>query len=220
MAGMTSSQDLRSGSGAARHLALGGVIGPIAFVSTWAGAGAATGGYSPVDDAISELAALGASTRAVMTIAFVVFGAGMCCFALALRGALPGPAWVAALGNGLASFGVATFPLGGPALDVVHGCFAVTAYGFLAATPLLASRPLARSGHLALARYSMLTGVASALLLVAAAAEARHGLFQRAGLTVTDVWIVLMALEILRGRVQLEQQDATSREQEPWTSTA
>ena len=33
------------------------MIGPVAFVTTWALAGSATHGYSPVDDAISDLAA-------------------------------------------------------------------------------------------------------------------------------------------------------------------
>jgi hypothetical protein len=46
-----------------RLLALGGVIGPVAFVGSWALAGATTAGYSPLDSAISELAAVDAPTR-------------------------------------------------------------------------------------------------------------------------------------------------------------
>ena len=33
---------------------LGGIVGPATFVTCWALAGAATGGYSPVDRAISD----------------------------------------------------------------------------------------------------------------------------------------------------------------------
>src|SRR6202011_5852755 len=49
----------------------GGGIGPAAFVTAWATTGAATKGYSPIDDAISRLAAVGTTTRPFMTAGFV-----------------------------------------------------------------------------------------------------------------------------------------------------
>ena len=67
-----------------RLLALGGVVGPVVFVVSWALAGATTSGYSNVDGAISDLAAVGASTQVAMTISFVVFGVGAIAFGFAL----------------------------------------------------------------------------------------------------------------------------------------
>ena len=64
-------------AGDTRWLALGGVIGPVAFVGSWAILGATTPGYSPVNGAISDLAAVDASSRAPMTAGFVVFGLGL-----------------------------------------------------------------------------------------------------------------------------------------------
>ena len=68
-----------------RLLALGGVVGPVVFVVSWAVAGTATSGYSAVDGAISDLAATDASTQVAMTVSFVVFGIGVVAFGFALR---------------------------------------------------------------------------------------------------------------------------------------
>ena len=83
-----------------RLLALGGVIGPLTFIGCWAIAGAVTDGYSPIDDAISDLAAVDASTRVAMTVGFVVFGLGLIAFGFALRASLTGGAWLAAIATG------------------------------------------------------------------------------------------------------------------------
>ena len=54
-------------------------------MGAWAISGAATTArYSPVDDAISNLARIGAPTRVAMTLGFVVFGLGLIAFGLAL----------------------------------------------------------------------------------------------------------------------------------------
>jgi hypothetical protein len=42
-----------------RLLAVGGIVGPVAFVAAWIGCGLATGGYSAVSNAISDLARAG-----------------------------------------------------------------------------------------------------------------------------------------------------------------
>ena len=101
-----------------RVLAAGGVVGPVAFVAAWTVCGAVTDGYSPVQDAISDLAAVGAPTRVAMTAGFVVFGIGVIAFGFALRAALHSRAWIAAIGTGACTIGVAATPLGGWSGDI------------------------------------------------------------------------------------------------------
>lgn len=184
-----------------RCLALGGVIGPAAFVGSWIVAGALTDGYSPVHDAISDLAAIGAPTRVLMTSGLVVDGLGIVAFGLALRDELDGPAWIAAVGTGLATLGVAASPLGGWTGDGVHAAFAGVAYSSTTALPLLAARTFAAGGRTRAARASIATGAVSAVALLASTAGPAHGLFQRLGLSAGDVWIATAAVGILTGRL-------------------
>lgn len=180
--------------------AWGGIVGPIAFVSAWLGCGASRRAYSPVDDAISQLAAVGASTRPLMTAGLVVYGLGVALYAIALRAALPGPAWGAALATGLAALGVAAFPLDASSLiDAFHGGSATVGYLTLAATPLLAARPLAASGHRRAAAASIVTGLAAGLCLAATLVGGAPGLAQRVGLTLGDAWLVASAAWMLSG---------------------
>ncbi|MDZ4827883.1 MAG: DUF998 domain-containing protein [Actinomycetota bacterium] len=178
-----------------RRFALGGVVGPIAFVAAWAIGGFVADDYSPVEDAISELAAVGASTRLLMTTGFVAYGIGVGLFAVALRHALPGRAWLAAAVSALATLGVAATPLDHSAfVDDLHGVFAGTGYVALAALPLLArpylSTPRARGASVVAAAVS---GACLALTLTGDA----HGLFQRVGLGAGDIWIVATAIALL-----------------------
>jgi hypothetical protein len=173
-------------------------VGPVAFVGAWSLAGLSARHYSAVQDAISRLAETGAPTRVAMTAGFIGFGIGVPVYARALRAALAGPAWTTALATGIATLGVAAAPLGAPTRDTVHGCFATAGYVTLAATPLLAARSFARDGRSAWARASTLTGILSGACLLATVAGPAHGLFQRLGLGVVDVWLVVSALEILR----------------------
>jgi hypothetical membrane protein len=184
---------------ALRLTALGGLVGPAAFVGAWAVGGAAARNYSPVDDAISRLAAVDASTRGLMTGGFVVFGVGLPLYGLALRDRLSGPAWASAVATGLATLGVAAFPLDrSPTLDVVHGAFASIGYATLASVPLLAAAPLRAEGKTRAAAASLAIGALSGACLLATLAGRRHGLFQRAGLTAGDAWIVASALWLMR----------------------
>ena len=176
-----------------RLLALGGVVGPLTFVATWAIAGTTMPGYSAVDNAISDLAAVDASTRVAMTIGFVVFGLGVIAFGFALREALEGPAWIAAVATGGCALAVAATPLGGWSGDAVHGAFAGLGYTAIVALPLLAYAPLVAGGRRAAAILSVLTGAVSAVCLVATTFGPAHGLWQRFGLTVADAWIVVTA---------------------------
>ncbi len=177
----------------ARLLAFGGVIGPVVFVATWALAGSVRSGYSPVDDAISDLAAVGTSTRVAMTIAFVVYGLGMAAFALALRDTLDGAAWVAALITGLATIGVAMTPLGGWSGDGAHAAFAGVGYVSIVTLPLLAAGPFAARGARRAAVASRVVALVAAGCLLASTLGPAHGLWQRLGLTVADAWIVAVA---------------------------
>ena len=189
------------GRTAAALCAAGGVVGPVAFVTTWALLGLATPDYSPVHDAISRLAATGASTRAWMTAGLLAFAAGMSTYALGLRAAVPGPAWVTAMATGAATVGVAAFPLGpsGAVGDATaHAAFAFAGYASLAATPLLAARGEADRGRSAWARLSLAAAALSAVFLAASTVGPLDGLFQRLGLTVGDAWVVASAVTMVR----------------------
>ncbi len=134
-----------------RSAAWGGIIGPAAFIGAWALGGAITSGYSPVEDAISRLAAVHAETRPLMTAGFVIFGVGLPVYACALRDALAGPAWCTAAAAGIATLLVAAAPLDHSAtVDTLHGVFAGTGYVALALTPLLAIRPLRSAARIGL----------------------------------------------------------------------
>ena len=176
-----------------RWLALGGVIGPVVFVGSWALAGATTSGYSAVDGAISDLAAADASTQFGMTVSLVVFGLGVIAFGFALRAVLVGPAWIAAVVTGACTIGVAATPLHGWSGDEVHGTFAVLGYTAIVALPLLAAAPLAAAGRRGWASVSVVVAVTSAACLIATAFGTAHGLWQRLGLTVADAWIAVTA---------------------------
>jgi hypothetical protein len=92
--------------------------------------------------------------------------------------------------SGVAAIGVAAFPLGG-ASDTAHAVFAGVGYATLAAAPLLAARVLGTGPWRA---WSLAAGSACALLLLASALGPTYGLFQRAGLTAGDLWIVTAAV--------------------------
>ena len=183
-------------------LAAGGVVGPAAFVGAWVfGAAHSVRPYSPVHDAISRLAAVSADTRPLMTAGFVGFGLGLPAYASALRRAVDGPAWLSAAATGLATLAVAALPLDrSAAIDTWHGVAAGIGYITLAATPLLAARPLAAQGRRGLAVAGVVAGVVSATALALTTTSVPHGLFQRVGLTASDAWIAASALAILTGR--------------------
>jgi len=133
-----------------------------------------------------------------MTAGFVCFGVAVPVYSLALRDALEGRAWLAAMVSGLATVGVAAFPLDvSKATDLVHGAFASVGYAALALTPLLAAGPLAARGHRRASAASRVVGVLSGACLAATILGSAHGLFQRAGLTLGDLWLAASALAII-----------------------
>lgn len=174
-----------------------GVLGPVAFVTAWVVDGARTPGYEPLQDAISELAREGASTRPSTTVGFVVFGLLMPVWAPVLARAVGVPALRAVVTvAGLATLAVAALPLtpeGGGAQDAWHAVAAVTGYVAMAATPLVAARGLRRTPRAA----SLAVGLVSATALAASVVVDGGGGLQRVGLTVVDAWHVVVASWLL-----------------------
>ena len=162
----------------------------MAFVSAWALLGGRADRYDPTRDAISDLAALGARSRPAMTAGLLALGAGMTLYGLALR---PHRTWALPVLNGMTAVAVAALPLGG-AYDRAHGVAAGLGYLTLAAIPVVGARHLRPLW----ARMSVVAGLASGLCLLASVLVARDGLFQRLGLTVAHVWVVVSAVGLLR----------------------
>jgi hypothetical protein len=135
-----------------------------------------------------------------MTTAFVVFAGGMCSYAWAMRSTRLGLVSTAAAVSGLATLGVAAFPLHHSAtVDSVHGVFAGTGYVTLAATALGSAAVLTRLEYRSWARVAAVTGAVSATSLALTLLGSFGGLFQRLGLTAGDVWIVTSAVACYRG---------------------
>lgn len=177
-----------------RILALGGVVGPAAFIAAWTVAGARKTAYSVVDDPISRLAAIGASTRPLMTAGLLVYAAGLAGYGAAA--AEDGDTdelgwWPAALVCAIATAGVAVTPLEGQLGGIPHAATAVTGYAALAAIPATAAVRLRRAGRSGLSRIAAVTAAASAACLtVSVVADPATGAWQRAGLTVGDAWLI------------------------------
>lgn len=186
-------------SNAVRRAALGGIIGPVVFVAAWLCLGLGQARYSAVHDPISDLAGVHASSRIAMTTAFVLYAAGMGLYAIAVRATPGGPAWIAAALTGAMTLGVAAFPLDhSSTVDRIHGAFAGAGYCALAATALLCAFRLTRLGRRGWARAAAAAGVVSGISLSLTLAGSFEGLFQRAGLTAGDIWVVASAVAILR----------------------
>jgi hypothetical membrane protein len=189
-----------------RRLALGGVIGPVAFVGAWSiGASFANRGFSPVDDAISQLAHVESNMRWLMTAGFCAFGIGVGLFAASARPTLGSAAtWM--LGATAAStVAVAALPLGvSTTVDGLHGLAAGLGYLTLIAAPLAALSPLRRHGAPGLARAGAMAAAVSATALAVSLTAGPTGLLQRVGLTAVDLWIIAVALLLVTDRASAE----------------
>ena len=182
--------------------AAAGVVGPASFVGGWVAAGATRPAYSPLREAISQLAREGAPHRGLMTKAFVAFGVTVPVFAPVLAESIDaGKALrVSATVAGLTTLGVAAAPLsasGAGSIDLVHGAFATLGYVGMALSPMFGALALRRRGNMGAAMASAVVGLVSATSLVATAFVADVGLCQRLGLGVVDAWFVVMAIWIL-----------------------
>ena len=192
----------RSPETTVRLTAIGGLVGPALFAGAWLVGSSISPGYSMIDDPISRLAAVGADTRALMTVGFIGFGLGLPVYAVALRRTVGGPAWITAAATGLATLAVAALPLDHSSqIDMWHGIAATIGYVTLAATPVLAARPLWRGGHRRLARFGGVAAAVSSVSLLLASTRLPTGAFQRLGLTATDIWVATSAVAMITGRL-------------------
>lgn len=189
-------------TGVQQAAALGLVVGPVAFVAAWAAAGAGTVGYSPVDEAISRLAAVDAPQRNLMTLGFVAYGAYLLAAVPVLRRSSIGRCWPAVAVNALATCAVAALPLDRSAgIDTAHGVAAAVGYASLAAAPALAAGPLAGSGRRFGAAASAVAAVAIAGSLALTAVIEANGLAQRLGLGIGDVWLAAVGVALAGGHL-------------------
>jgi hypothetical membrane protein len=195
---------------ARRVAALGGVIGPAAFIAAWIVASIIAPHYSTSDDAISELAAVGTDTRVLMTGGFLAVALGAIPYAIALRSALGGRAWMAAVGTALAMVLLTVFPLGrSAATDHFHGIAALIGYIALAVTPLLAIPPLLVRAKRRIAALGVLTAALLTAAVLLSDTTPFTGLFQRIGLTTGQAWIAGSALAMALRSPQTRTLDLT-----------
>lgn len=180
---------------------MGLIVGPVAFVGAWAVGGALVDGYSPVSDAISRLAAVGAPRRPLMTAGFVTYGVAVVVGARALASEGLRASAVALVVNGTATLAVAATPLDRSGLvDGLHAVAATVGYVSIAAVPALAAGTLRRRGHRRPAAASLAAAAVSATCLVATTATDANGLFQRLGLGAGDAWLVVAGVVLVRRR--------------------
>lgn len=176
---------------------------PVSFISAWVMGGARTPGYSPVTDAISRIAAIGAPERALMTGGFVAYGALALVGASGLGGSVVERVRPALVVNALSTWAVALLPLERSAIgDTGHAIAAGIGYVSLAAIPALAAAPLARSGRRRAAAASVAAAVVVGVSLAATIALDQSGLAQRVGLTTGDAWLISTACAVASGALR------------------
>ncbi len=193
--------------------ALGLVVGPVAFVAAWAVAGAATEGYSPIDEAISRLAAVDAPQRNVMTLGFVAYGAYLLAAVPVLRRSSIGRCWPAVAVNALATWAVAALPLDrSSGIDAAHGRgrrrWATPRW-----RPPRPWPPGPSPGRVGARRHRVVGGRGGhrRLLALTVVVDA-NGLAQRVGLGIGDVWLAVVGVALAGGHlVRAERPLATPR---------
>lgn len=184
-----------------RWPAAGLVVAPASFVAAWAVGGAITPDHSPVHDAISSLAAVGAPHRVVMNTGFVAYGVGVLAGSVALRSSFLRRCWPVLAVNGVATLAVAATPLDRSAtIDALHAVAAAVGYVSIAVLPLVAVGPLRSGNRRRAAALSVVAGAVSAGCLAATTLSEANGLFQRIGLGAGDLWLAVTGLALLRRR--------------------
>ncbi|HEU0100715.1 MAG TPA: DUF998 domain-containing protein [Mycobacteriales bacterium] len=177
-----------------------GIVGPAAFVGAWLVGGLLRApDYSPVSQAISQLARSGTSTGPLMTAGFVAFGVLMPVYGAALYRRVGRACGAATTLSGLATLAVAALPLsaaGGQPVDGWHAVAAGTGYAAQVLAPLAGG--LRFAGARARAVSCAVSGLALVCLVGSVALPDLTGLLQRAGLTVVDLWYVGVAVHLLR----------------------
>lgn len=183
-------------------LVAGAIWGPGLFIIAWVSGGLVTSGYSPMANHISDLAAVGAPTRVLMTGGLAAYGIGVGTSAWPLRRLIGTPAAVALGLNAALTFGVLLTPLGRPpGNEFLHGAFAVAAYLSLSLVGPLAAAAWRRR-RLTLSMVSLTVGLITMVSLWASLGDTTPGLFQRLGLTATDIWLMAIGYGVVVGRLR------------------
>ncbi len=186
---------------------ISGVVGPVTFTLGWIILGFRINHYSPVRQAISELARTGASTQLAMTLVFITYGVALVAYAFGLR-TLNRPASNVAFVQGIAVLGIAASPLGS-STNRLHFIFAAITYITLAALPLLTMPTLMSSKYAQVVSRLWFVAIAFPLLVSVIGPESADGLYQRIGLTCGSAWIAwsaicLFVMKFLVGQAGIE----------------
>jgi hypothetical protein len=135
-----------------------------------------------------------------MNLGFVAYVAGVGSAAWPLRTVIGNGASVALFLNALLVLGVLLTPDGlSSTADFLHGGFAFLLYLTLALAGPLAALTFRRRGLIGWAMASITVGAITAVALWISLGEIRSGLFQRIGLTATDLWLMAVGVAIFRG---------------------
>lgn len=200
-----------------RIAAVAPVVGVSQFVATWVTLAIVVEEHDPLHDAISELAALGAPHRPVMTGSLILFGLLVAPLGPLLWRALapfgmPAAVLVGTNAVGTVAVGLVPCSPGCPGsaasvLDLGHLIAAIVSYAGLAGAPLATSWALRRAdARPGLATTSLALGSVTAvglLVLLSGVAGEWGGAVQRASTTTGDLWYVIAAWSVLgtRGRL-------------------
>lgn len=194
-----------------RRLAIAGVAGPIVSWIVMVGLGVLTPGYSPVDDYISTLGAVGAPYAVVQQVNFVLFGATILAFGLGIHryfgdGGRPraGTVFIGLLGLGVLLAGPFQSDPTAPesTMNVLHDL--VSSVGFVAAVLAvgLVSRRLDADARWP--RFRFETPVTVAIVLATFIAfgitidAAWVGATQRLMVGAVSLWVVGQSLRLYR----------------------
>ncbi len=180
-----------------RWMAAGAIWGPGLFILAWVVGGFMVAGYSPVEDHISALAGVDAASRFVMNFGFVAYVLGVGSAAWPLRKVIGNGASVVLFLNALLVLGVLLTPDGlSPDADFLHGGFSILIYLTLSLVGPLAALTLRRRGLIGWAIASLAVGAITSLSLWISLGETNSGLFQRIGLTTTDLWLMAVGVAL------------------------
>lgn len=134
-----------------------------------------------------------------MNAGFLIYSAGVAAAAFGLRALIGAPSAVALGINAAATLGVWSTPLGESIqIDRWHLAFAASGYAALVLAAGLASVRFRRQQKARQALIALAVGVVTATSLLAVLAGTWNGLFQRIGLSTSDIWLIGLAASTLK----------------------
>jgi hypothetical membrane protein len=203
----------------ARALLVGGIVGPLLFVTVFLVEGATRPGYDPMRSMVSELSLSESGWQQIVN--FLIAGTLIFGFSAGLRrtmAARPGGTWGPRLlgitGLGLIVAGVFVcdpglaypggapdgLPVSGSWQNSMHGVGGVMVFFSLPAACFVLARSFSRTPW---ATYSVLTGLVGLSFFMASNVNAMHGgpaagLFQRLAIGAYFAWLMLLAWRLRR----------------------